>query len=212
MRYLSVAWLLPVLLVAQSAEAARISFATKDCGTPPLLDLTFGIDATGVSVVLDSGDACPGESFNVIPGDLVDDDTDTPLYGTSISSLDLTILSGQTLDVADFQAGDFFDSSLGFGFTFEPFDSGGGVLSISFDADILLSCTLLNPDLNTFDCENLDLLIFIDGGGDTVPLVDGTIVRVTRVNDFTVPEPGTLALLGIGLTAAAVRRRTTAKT
>ena len=49
MRYLSVPCLLLLLLFSQSAEAARISFATENCGTPPLLGLEFGIDSTGTS-------------------------------------------------------------------------------------------------------------------------------------------------------------------
>ena len=212
-RYLSVLTVLPLLLFSQMAEAARLSLATKDCGTPPLLGVTFGINPDGVSVLLDLDDACPGESFNVIPGDLVDDDTDAPLYGTSISTLDLTILSSQSLNLASFEEGDFFlTSSLGFSFTgFSSFDSGGGVLSIMFNVPILVPCTL-NPDSATFECDDLDLLIYIDGEGETVPLSEGTLVRVTRVNDFTVPEPGSLALLGTGLGAAIIRRRrTTAK-
>ena len=32
---------------------------------PPLLDLTFGIDTSGLSVLLDTSDACPDETVNL---------------------------------------------------------------------------------------------------------------------------------------------------
>lgn len=208
MRHLSVAWLLPLLLLfGQSAEAARISFVTKDCGTPPLLGLEFGIDATGTSIVLDTADECPTEGPNVIAGDLVGDD-DSPFYGPLISSLDLTIISSQELELSDFDGpGDFFGtSSLGFSFTFAPTTAGGGVLSIMFAQDIELSC---DPVGDGFSCLNLDLLIHIGPGRS--PLEEGSIIRVTRVNDLTAPEPATLGLFGIAVAAAAVRRPAIAK-
>jgi hypothetical protein len=108
MRFLSVAWLLPLLLFSHAAEAARISFATADCGTPELLGLQFGIDANGT------------------------------LYGTSLTNIDLTIDSSQILTEDDFEVGSFFTSSLPFTFSFAASTSGGGVLSITFDTPILL--------------------------------------------------------------------------
>ena len=69
MRYLSVPWLLLLLLFSQSAEAAQISFATENCGTPPLLGLEFGIDSTGnvVAAVL-TPDGCPCPADRCYPG------------------------------------------------------------------------------------------------------------------------------------------------
>jgi hypothetical protein len=213
MRYLSVAWLLPLLLFGQSAEAARISFASGNCGTPPLLGVEFGIDAGGTSVSLDMTVGCPtlfpGDN-SVIPGDLVGDGG-APLYGTEINSIDLTITSTQTLALTDFEEpGGFFglDDSLDFSFTFAPGSGGGGVLSITFSNQIDLPCT---PGGIAFLCSNLDLLIRLDEG-DSLALASDSIVRVTRVNGFSVPEPTTLALLGIGVAGVAVRRRATAVT
>ena len=207
MRRVSLACLLPLLLfVTSTAEAARISFATKDCGTPPLLGLTFAVDANGQSTLLNPADACPGEV--AIPGDLVGDDG-VPFYGPSIASLDLTISSLQGLDVADFEVGDFFGvSSLDFTFGFTPATSGGGVLSVLFTTPIAIPCTI-GPV--AAQCRNLDLLIFIDGD-DGNPLDAGSLVSVTAVNETSVPEPSTLALLGIGAAAAARRRRTSGPT
>ena len=210
-RYLSVLTVLPLLLFSQAAEAARISFATKDCGTPPLLGLEFTIDANGEIV---EAEACPQDtSFFGLPGDLVDDDDQSPLYGAQITSIDLTVISSTDLSLADFEAGEQYGAdSLGFMLDFAAFDAGGGgVLSITFDDPIQLSCTF--GDTRNLICAPLDLLIFIDDGRLTDPLPEGTTLRVTRVNEFTVPEPGSLALFGIGLGAAAIRRRrTTAKT
>ena len=136
MRYLSVPWLLLLLLFSQSAEAAQISFATENCGTPPLLGLEFGIDSNGTSVLLNTSNGCPGQPTGVIPGDLVGDDG-SPFYGTAITSLDLTITSSQVLTGANFTVGDFFDpNSRAFTFSFAGSSSGGGVLSITFNTPI----------------------------------------------------------------------------
>jgi PEP-CTERM motif-containing protein len=206
MRYLRVLWMLPVLLLAHTAEAARISFATENCGTPPLLGLEFGIDENGTSVLLDSTtNGCP-TPFNVnsvIPGDV--GTSTSPLYGTSITNIDLTISSTQALTADDFSEGNFFDNDISFDLSFTPFTGGGGVLSVTF----------LDGGIDPFPCSsegelvfclNLDLLLHIDESDD-FPLSSDTIVQVTRVNDQVLPEPATLSLLGVGLAVAIVRRR-----
>ena len=208
-RYLSVLTLLPLLLFSQAAEAARISFATKDCGTPPLLEVEFTIDLQGEPVLSSTADACP-DAFGV-PGDLYDEENSTPYYGSEVSTVELTISSTQSLTESDFFVGNAYDeldlNSLGFTLTFSPFNSGGGLLRIDF-LDPIVVCTTTAAALI---CEDLDLLIFTDDN-EGVGLAQGSIVRVTSVNGISVPEPGTLALFGVALTAAMVRRRrTTAK-
>ena len=75
MRYLSVAWLLSLLLSSQSAAAATISFASGNCGTDPLLGLTFTVLPGGT--VSGGTVLCPGAAVGAMATGL-----GTPLYGS----------------------------------------------------------------------------------------------------------------------------------
>src|SRR5215216_5997077 len=91
MRRLSILLLLPLLLVSRSAFAARISLAGSDCGTDPLLGLTF--TATTVAGGVTGTTACP----DVAIGAIVDPTGTTPLYGTSITSVGFSITNPEQI-------------------------------------------------------------------------------------------------------------------
>ena len=82
MRRVIVALLFAVVASARFASAAAISVAGAECGSPPLLGLTFTIGTTGTT-------SCPG-AF----GSILDVTTgDTP-YGNPITSIDFTVAGG----------------------------------------------------------------------------------------------------------------------
>lgn len=198
MRYLSVVWLLPLLLFGRPAEAATISFASGNCGTPPLLGLTFTVQVSG----LPSGGtvACPGAAVGSLVTGL-----GTPLYGSSITSIGFTITNpGQitasnpllvTLPGTPAPYGTYQTFGVGSSFTNV---TGGFVITAPPGSPIPVGCTVSGD--GTF-CFPPDLEIFVSG------FAVGTTFTVTSVNGSAVPEPATLTLLGLGLAAAAVRRR-----
>lgn len=188
-RYLSVLTLFPLLLLSQAAEAARISFATKDCGTPPLLGLEFtviDVEIDGDAVLSATTDECPTEAVGSLVGD-----GGVPLYGLTVESIMIASDAFASLTSVELDP----DSELSAQLTLD-----GNILTVLFDAAIPLICDF-STEFDTLACLPLDLAI---GAGD---FAQNTHFRVIAVDELTVPEPGTLALLGIGVAAAAVRRR-----
>ena len=190
MANLRLAWLVPFLfLVAQPAEAARITFASENCGTPPLLDLSFSLEPDGTP-------ACPDAAVGALVGPGGD-----PLYGQQIDSIQILITSTSPVPTitVDTELSDF-DPTLSFLPT-----STGGLLTVDFTTEesILLNCTG-DPPASPLSCTHLDLVIRLF---DIDQYGEGTTFRVVAVNGITVPEPALLSLLGTALAVAAVRRR-----
>ena len=195
MKFLRVLWLLPALLFAQSAEAARISFATENCGTPPLLGLEFTVDAETDAFTVVGGTACPTNT-SFIPGAVIDEEGD-PLYGTQIDSIQFFI-AADTLPTLELDVESDIEALL----TLTAV-SGGFLLTADFAGagDPIIVC---NTDPDTGQVCIPDIQIGIHDLEDYP--VDATF-RVITVNDISVPEHATLALLGIGVAAAGLRRR-----
>jgi hypothetical protein len=204
MRHLRVLWtlaFLPVLLFAQSAEAARISFATENCGTPPLLDLQFAVDAdtNTLSVLSPGGALCPTNT-SFVPGAV--SDSGGSLYGDQIDSIQFFI-AATTLPTIELDSESDIEADLslvavsgGFLLTADFLAAGNSIPVCTGLPSTLLTCI---PDIQ-IGIHDLE-----DYPGDAT-------FRVIRVNDVSVPEPATLGLLGMGLAVAAVRRRRTTAT
>jgi hypothetical protein len=190
MRRIAILLLLPLLLVSRSAYAARISLAGADCGTDPLLGLSFTVNtpAGGVQGTV----ACP----EVAIGAIVDPTGFTPLYGSSITSVGFSITNPEQINSDNPLVVDD-GSSIGANTTFESAE--GGFLLTGGSVDINCGSSF------TYDtappCSPRDLTIFIEG------FEQGTTFRVTSVNGISVPEPATMSLLLAGLAAGALRRR-----
>lgn len=192
MRRVAFAVLFALVACARFASAAAISVAGADCGSDPLLGLTFTTQ-TGTNlplVVNSSGAACPTDNIGV--GAIVNTSDSAPLYGPTITSLDLTITNP---DVA------ITNLEMLRGSAFADITAiGNDTFRLSGGTGIQVTC-VSQPgiDLRGSVCSPRDALITFDA------FPTNTTFSVTAVNP--VPEPATGALMLIGLSGIVVLGR-----
>ena len=181
-----------LFLTCRLAQAAAISVAGADCGTDPLLGLTF-TTLTGASAPLIAG--CPTGGFGL--GSIVNGSGGS-LYGPVVNSIEFSI--SDRAQFTDNPLTVLYTSAIGAG--------EGGLLEytetgfrLSGGPGIFAPCTFAGV---TYDgpCGHRDALVTFSG------FTAGTEFTVVAVNGISaVPEPGTLGLLLTGLGAAVVGRR-----
>jgi hypothetical protein len=186
-----------VLLAAgcRLASAAAISVAGADCGTDPLLGLSFKT-LTGTNLPLTgSGAACPadGMGLGAIIGEPGSGESG-PLYGPAITSIEFDISNPLELRKAG------LDILEGSELTHVSWTNTGFILT--GDPGITIGCTSLDIEIGRF-CSPSDALITFSG------FAPNTTFTVAAVNGIPapVPEPATLSLLAVGAAAAAAIRR-----
>lgn len=193
MRRIAFALLFAVVATARFASAAAISVAGADCGSDPLLGLTFTtVTGTNLPLVLNSsGVACPEGNLGV--GAIVNTSDSAPLYGPTITSLDLMI-TNPDFAITDLEMlkGSVFTDITPIGDDTFRFSGGAGIPITCFSR-------LPGADVELAECSPMDALITFEG------FPEDTTFAVTAVNP--VPEPATGALLLSGISAALVRRR-----
>ncbi len=182
-----------LFLTCRLAQAASISLAGADCGTDPLLGLTF-TTLTGTSAALNSA-GCPTGGFGL--GSIVNGSGGS-LYGPVVNSIEFSI--SDRAQFTDNPLTVLYTSAIGAGeggllvYTETGFRLSGG-------PGIFAPCTFVGV---TYDgpCGYRDALITFSG------FAAGTEFTVVAVNGISaVPEPGTLGLLLTGVGAAIVSRR-----
>jgi len=179
------------------ASAAAISVAGADCGTDPLLGLTF-TTATGTNLplVVNGSVACPagGLGLGAIVGEPGSGNSG-PLYGPAITSIEFDVSDPAQLGNLEILRGSLLDhitlTSTGFLLTGDP----GIQIGCGFPTDIEGGGSVV--------CSPTDALITFSG------FEANTTFTVAAVNGIpaAVPEPATLTLLATGLAAVAIRRR-----
>jgi len=181
-----------VVASARLATAAAISVAGAECGSDPLLGLSF-TTTTGTNLPLlvnASGVACPENNIGI--GAIVNDSGSAPLYGTTITSLDLMIAADVPLSSLETLRGSVFTD-------ITPL--GNDLFRLSGGPGIQITCLLGPPTTDTRlpICSPKDALITFSG------FPENTTFTVTAVNP--VPEPASTALMVAGVSAMLVRRR-----
>ena len=167
--------------ICLSEEAVRtrigLSFTTTTGTNLPLL-----VNASGV--------ACPENNIGI--GAIVNDSGSAPLYGTTITSLDLMIATDVPLSSLETLRGSVFTD-------ITPL--GNDLFRLSGGPGIQITCLLGPPTTDTRlpICSPKDALITFSG------FPENTTFTVTAVNP--VPEPASTALIVAGVSAMLVRRR-----
>lgn len=157
----------------------------------PIVDsgFTFAFDAAAWGVFGPDGPGVVGANYNGTPalyadGDREDRKASVLMYRTA----------GGTFDVSSFLAATFWTGSAG---TLDVIGtlSGGGIVSASFDLTSTFGLFTLSSEFT-----NLDSLMFRDSASGAFFEAPGFAIDDIDLSRDVVPEPGSLSLLGMGLT------------
>ncbi|MGZ8321243.1 MAG: PEP-CTERM sorting domain-containing protein [Telluria sp.] len=197
--------ILASLIIAISAASAVHAAPITGTGVPVLPGATTTVDFEGQPLGSFASLTLGGVNFSGTDGDLRTESTYGGDYNTT-GTVYLDNMAGQTGGfhfgfAAPVSAFAFNFGAADVNWTLTAFDSAGVALE-----SLILSPTHAGNDGNYFGIANAGIAYAtLTGMGDWV-LLDNFVVAAEEAND--VPEPGSLALLGLGLAGiGALRKR-----